>query len=162
MKFEETRESILLPHITGAIIYFLINGEEVVYVGQSKNGSTRPFSHTTKVFEKVAMIKCNQEDLDYLESMYILKYKPKYNRNILNSHSYSLKNMRRIIREKTYFKKIVINDLKWIIRKFDIRTDSFEGNVYVDKDDFKKIINFIETNRDVIEENEYRWRELLK
>lgn len=47
MKFEETYSEIktFTREYYDSIIYFLLQDDEVVYVGQSKGGLARPFSH---------------------------------------------------------------------------------------------------------------------
>lgn len=60
-------------------IYFLCAGDEVVYVGQTRVGLYRPFSHRDKEYNRVKILPCEETQLDYLEEYYIKKYKPKYN-----------------------------------------------------------------------------------
>lgn len=115
MRFEEQGNILTFPNIQSPIIYFLTDGEEVVYVGQSKTGLSRPYQHANKRFDKVSVFRCKEDELDYLETKYIQKYKPKYNKTIINSYSYSLKRARKMIREQTFFKDFTVNDLKWII-----------------------------------------------
>lgn len=68
-------------------IYFLFKGNKVVYVGQSKNGIARVFSHTIpdlegfkKIFDGYAMIQCELSELNNIEAINIVKHKPKYNK----------------------------------------------------------------------------------
>ena len=83
MKFEE--ENYHAVENLQSFIYFLISDEPientVVYVGQSANGLHRPFTHKDKEFDKVYIMPCSQSDLNEVETMYIRKYKPKYNKN---------------------------------------------------------------------------------
>jgi len=62
-------------------IYFLIDGNRVVYVGQSVNVYSRISSHQDKVFESFAFIPCKKEMLDKLESLYIHILRPTLNGN---------------------------------------------------------------------------------
>ena len=55
------------------IIYFLMDGDEVVYVGQSKTGLARPYSHKDKKFTKIAIINCKESELDDKETEFIKK-----------------------------------------------------------------------------------------
>ena len=63
-------------------IYFLINGDSIVYVGQSVNVPSRVSSHyldAAKDFNKFCYIPCNKEHLDAIESLYIHMFKPSLN-----------------------------------------------------------------------------------
>jgi hypothetical protein len=65
-------------------VYFLLKGDEVVYVGKSVNSEKRVFDHvgSEKDFDSYCFIPCESEyhdDLLDMEAQYILKYLPKYN-----------------------------------------------------------------------------------
>jgi predicted GIY-YIG superfamily endonuclease len=65
-------------------VYFLINDEEIVYVGQSVNIHSRIHDHTSsngmrKKFNKFAFVCCNEDELDAVESVYIHMLQPKDN-----------------------------------------------------------------------------------
>ena len=65
-------------------IYFLINGNEVVYVGQTKNLHARIYQHrveTKKAFTRYFLLPCEPAELTPLESRYIAKFKPRYNKS---------------------------------------------------------------------------------
>ena len=83
MKFEEKEElEIPIEKLFSPMIYFLIKNNEVVYVGQSKKGINRPYQHfQLKDYDCFKFINCNEKDLDFLETNYIIKYKPIYNNN---------------------------------------------------------------------------------
>ena len=65
-------------------IYFLIDGNEVVYVGQSLDFRTRMATHSIdkrKTFDSFFFLPVNnRENLDWLELEYIQKLKPRDNR----------------------------------------------------------------------------------
>lgn len=62
------------------LIYFLCQGDVVVYVGQTHSGLYRPYSHHKgKEFDNVKIIPCKLNELDALEKHFIEKYKPHYN-----------------------------------------------------------------------------------
>lgn len=72
------KNSVPYKDTTG--VYFLIKDNEIVYVGQSVRVYTRISSHEkTKDFDSVSWIRCEVESLDYLESFYIYKFRPKLN-----------------------------------------------------------------------------------
>jgi len=65
--------------LENSFVYFLCLGNEVVYVGQTKSGLYRLFSHRNKEYNCVKILPCAESQLDDLEKFYIRKYKPKYN-----------------------------------------------------------------------------------
>jgi len=60
-------------------VYFLIDGNKVVYVGQSVNVYARIASHHDKGFDSFAFIPCDKATLDNLESLYIHVLRPPLN-----------------------------------------------------------------------------------
>jgi hypothetical protein len=70
--------SMEIPKTCG--IYFLINNNEIVYVGQSINIHQRLQKHLyEKQFDKINIIPCERFELNRMESLYINKFKPKLN-----------------------------------------------------------------------------------
>lgn len=70
-----------MPEITCGI-YFLRNGFEIVYVGQSVNVVSRVATHRAegiKEFDSWHVLPCEREELDELEAEFIQMMKPKYN-----------------------------------------------------------------------------------
>jgi hypothetical protein len=68
------------PRICG--VYFLFDGLELVYVGQSLNLHRRVISHVeqgVKKFDRFSFLVCPPSDKFPLEHLYISKFKPKYN-----------------------------------------------------------------------------------
>ena len=68
-------------NLTG--VYFLLDNEEVVYIGQSVNIFSRILDHQrgNKKFTDFKYIECEKEELNRLEYMYYQKYNPtKYNK----------------------------------------------------------------------------------
>jgi hypothetical protein len=65
-------------------VYFLIKNETVVYVGQSTNIFQRVGDHESKKdFDTFTYIECAKEDLNIMETKYIVKFKPPLNFNSL-------------------------------------------------------------------------------
>jgi hypothetical protein len=63
-------------------VYFLCDGSEIVYVGQSVNVANRIADHlneSVKYFDGVYFIPCHLSHLLHLESSMIRYFKPKYN-----------------------------------------------------------------------------------
>ncbi len=62
------------------VIYFLFNGDTLVYIGKSKNLVNRVMYHREdKTFTDLAIVETNENDYSLLECYYINKYKPQYN-----------------------------------------------------------------------------------
>lgn len=61
-------------------VYFLIKGDEIIYVGQSINIHQRIGDHAkSKDFDTFTYAECNKNDLSVMEAKYITKFKPKLN-----------------------------------------------------------------------------------
>jgi hypothetical protein len=61
-------------------IYFLYQGDTVVYVGQCSNGLMRVFMHNDKQFDHYSYEICSKDKLDESEIAYIKQYQPIYNK----------------------------------------------------------------------------------
>lgn len=139
-EFEE-KNAITIPVNYKSFIYFLLKNNIVVYVGQTKRGLFRPFSHKDKDYDEMKIILCEEKILNDLEDKFIIKYKPKYNRTVNNS--YSLINVRNRIRRK-FNNKITVLGVKKIIKFMNIKLFEYNGNLYINNDDYEKIIKYIE------------------
>lgn len=141
MIFEE-KDFISIEEYKKVFIYFLIKNDEVVYVGKTTQGIFRPLSHRNKDYDKINIIYCDVDKSDKLESYYILKYKPKYNKE-LNYNSFYTMNMvvQKIKREIDF--NFNLWRLKSIIKETQINIQEFNGKKYISKDDFKEIIAYI-------------------
>jgi len=74
------RRAIFHDHICG--IYFLLQQDLIVYVGQAKNVLGRIATHRAegrKVFDRIFIVECKAAELDHLEALYIDKFRPTYN-----------------------------------------------------------------------------------
>ena len=69
------------PWRTASGVYFLVDVDEVVYVGQSVNVYARIPQHHDKHFDRYLYIPCKHELLNALESLYIHCFQPKLNFN---------------------------------------------------------------------------------
>lgn len=62
-------------------VYFLVENNEVVYVGQSTDIASRIRKHQSdKFFNKVFYIECRKERLNEIENYFIISFNPEYNR----------------------------------------------------------------------------------
>lgn len=71
-------------HIKGHI-YFLFDGDEVVYIGRTTYGIDRVYRHRTeaggyKEFDSVTMLECELRELEEMERKWIRRLKPRYNK----------------------------------------------------------------------------------
>jgi len=63
-----------------SMIYFLIRGNDIVYIGQTKVGLSRVLVHASdKAFDSFFSIDCPEAQLDEMESRYIKKFAPLHN-----------------------------------------------------------------------------------
>ena len=69
-----------IPFTLASGVYFLVENEEIVYVGQSVNVYSRISQHVIK-FDKFAFVPCPVNLLDRLESFYIHVLRPRSNGN---------------------------------------------------------------------------------
>ena len=139
MKFnEENCLQFSAYDIKKPIIYFLIKDSEVVYVGKSLRGLLRPFEHTDKDFDKIAMLNCNTEDVDMLENKYILKYQPIYNKMLNNNIVISFDNAKLKLNAVGYkvSQKQILRRLKEL--KADYYT--FNGKNFMNITDYNRLL----------------------
>lgn len=128
MKFEESgTESIDLSH--SCLVYFLIENDEVVYVGKTKRGLLRPLSHVDKYFNRLEVLECIEEVVDMLENKFIAKYLPKYNKSLNTSYAYSLIRCRNEVRKNTNLKSYTLRHLRKDLKSLGIEINSNEFNV---------------------------------
>lgn len=147
MKFEENKIAKTIELYENVFVYFLLKNNEVVYVGQTKKGTSRINAHTNKDFDKVKVIYCKIGELDKLEDFYIKKYNPKYNKQLNFAMNYSLKRAKSHIKE--FFDDDTFNlyDLKKLIKKLDIKLILRDCAPYIEYNDLQKIIDYIAEER---------------
>lgn len=119
MKFDETGNILTFSHCDKCFIYFLLQGDEVVYVGQTTTGLSRPFAHQDKEFDYIKALPFPHEKLDEAEDYYISKYKPIYNKMRNYNIIFTLKRVKTIIKNK-YNPKFNLWALKKILAELKI------------------------------------------
>ena len=145
MKFEEKqyKEFVDMP---STFVYFLLQGEEVVYVGQTTQGYSRILQHKDKIFDKVRYIECTKDDLDTLESEYILKYSPLYNKTVNTKHYISAQTAVHMINKEFFSNSSRFINRRWLFKILDaekfITYDSL-GTKYISIYDVYSIISYI-------------------
>ena len=138
-KFEE-KNCKTIEVIRKPLIYFLINNDEVVYVGQTKYGLSRPFSHRDKEFNRLEILECKENELDILENKYIIKYQPKY--NTLINKGYKIITARNKLRKVTGI-DITVRDVRKIMKDFNIQSVIVGENEYLMNEDIIQISKII-------------------
>jgi hypothetical protein len=72
--------------ITTYCIYFLFKEDQVIYIGQSRNGGFdrigQHLNYTDKDFDAYTIMPCHESEINELEAEYILRLNPPYNKNI--------------------------------------------------------------------------------
>ena len=61
------------------VVYFLVLGTQVVYVGQTVNLASRLLGHADKVYDSVFYIRCRMEERLAREAEYISFFNPPLN-----------------------------------------------------------------------------------
>jgi hypothetical protein len=152
MEFNEDDEDIeTIPNRFKALVYFLINEKEVVYVGQTNNGLTRPFSHTDKNFTEVKIFPCLPQQLDYWEDHFIQKYKPIHNKQCNYKMRWGLQRVKKSIRKYKY-PKYTLWDLRSLLKILKISTQKdIRNKETITFDDYKKVMEYFGITDEVID-----------
>lgn len=123
-------------------IYFLLKDQEVVYVGQTITGLSRPFKHKNKDYDTVKIIYGDKDKLDMMEDHYITKYDPIYNRQPNHRVNLSFD----IIKLKLltdYGLKINMWHIKRALKDTGIKPNIYYGVSYLKIDDANALISYI-------------------
>lgn len=154
MKFEEKNCVKINPIFKKCFIYFLIKNNIVVYVGQTSQGMLRPYQHIKdKDFNEIRLMFCDKEELNKLEEYYIVKYSPMYNKLITNRDIINLQRCRYLIRQQCFkyeCHNFTMSRLLKIIHKLDINIIHKLDKRFITKNDYIKIIDYIEENKENI------------
>lgn len=147
MKFDESN-AVRIDIPKTVFVYFLLDGGEVVYVGQTKNGMSRPLQHTDKVFDSIYVIYCDVSELDYLEDKYMTKYRPKYNKQPNHFMNISLNRARDMAREEFADKSINLWTIKRAIREIGIKPTLIDSSPYIKRNEYELVIDWIGAGND--------------
>lgn len=118
-------------------VYFLTDEEnEVLYVGRTENGLSRPLIHKyDKEFDKVFIKHVDIGWLNILEDYYITKYKPLYNRSLMNSECYKLERVRNEFRKIFKQDKLTVIGVRELVDKYQKEILTFGKFDYLHIDD---------------------------
>lgn len=139
MVFEEFGNRFIeIPKYENCFVYFLIKNEEVVYVGQTQVGLSRPLHHKDKDYDKIVIYYCDCDKLDETEDYFITKYDPKYNK-LQNTKIWCGKDkVKKMVHQATGNTKFNAWDLKRIIKILNI--SMFRNTINIK--DANKIVEF--------------------
>lgn len=132
MQFNES-DYIDMTTAPRCFIYFLLdeNGE-VVYVGQTTRGMSRIEAHyKDKQFEKIYIIPTDETDLDYAETVYILKYTPKYNKTINLKDFIALKKVKEVVRKDYKLKILKMDRIFKMLEIMGVTPIQWDGVLYI-------------------------------
>lgn len=140
MRFEESEKTISLKSLPDVFVYFLTRGDDVVYVGQTTCGISRPVSHKEeKDFDCIYILPCDAKDLNRLEGYYIDKYTPEYNaRPNLKTHK-SLKKAKEDISALLGLRGYTMRHMHKDIEMLGIVPTVYSGTEYITDDDEQRI-----------------------
>lgn len=142
MEFKEENCYTYIPK-GDCFIYFLLDNNDVVYIGKTNKGLYRPLSHKDKKFDTVKILYCDENNLSVIEGNFICKYKPKYNKVMGSSSLYSLLKSRNIIRKNLNINNFTINDLKKTIKQLNLNVEYFNCKSYLRSSDLECIIKYL-------------------
>lgn len=144
------QKSINILQQTG--VYFLLKNNKIVYVGQTKRGFFNRISFhlkSNKEFDNFTFLPIIEDELDFWENMYIVKFHPKYNKSLNPNIAYlTIKECsKRLYKEynlKTY-NKCILEAIKYLkipmIKCVDGKERFFEYYI-------SSISNYIEERKD--------------
>jgi len=142
MKFEE-QNVIKIPNYKNSLIYFFVKENEVVYVGQTRNNIGRPLSHKDKDYDTIYIKYCEVDELDSLEDKYIIKYRPKYNKECNGTIRYGLRKVKQKIIKELKIRNFNFDDLKQIINQLNIKTVVLNGIEFISIFEYYDILNYM-------------------
>ena len=129
-----------------SLIYFLLSAGRVVYVGQTRNGFSRPLSHVgTKDFDEIRVMGANEDSLDELEDEYIRRYEPKY--NIQPNFSANI-SIQKFARSLSILGKVEVSEVEAfaIIKASGLQTICFGHKKYIQKLFADEIMEILQDN----------------
>jgi len=98
-------------------IYFLLKDSQIVYIGQTTNGLTRVLAHKDKDYDSYSFFPTSKENLNYLESINILHYKPIYNKSFISTTFTTIGGLN--VQYKKYFGNANLRVLKKVVKKLE-------------------------------------------
>lgn len=122
-------------------VYFLIDGDEIVFIGNTTQGLKQAYYHKKiKVFDRIYFQSCEHYKLDALLSEYLIKFNPKYNNTIYLNYI-SIPKIKALLSasgiqvDKRIIKQTILN--------LNIDVYTYNCQVYISKKDFSIIKEYI-------------------
>ncbi len=130
----ELKSCIDYPAEGQCCVYFLFIGSEIIYIGQTINLKARARNHEVE-FETLKYIPCNADDMNNLEALKIIEYKPKLNFTIPPNDNF---------KSMMHLKKAVFNELLKVRSPYNKKTNpkqpKNQTNIfYVTNEDYKNL-----------------------
>lgn len=151
IKKEILKNKISIKSINMSGVYFLIKGNEIVYIGKTTKGYSRIYQHLyqkTKDFDYYFYASLPLDKIDEYENKYIIMFTPKYN-NILPKGN-TMDAIQKRIKEmklKDYSYHYVYN-IKKIINELKIKPiTEINNKKYYSNEDVEKICTHIILNK---------------
>lgn len=141
MRFEE-KANATIPKTNDTIIYFLTKENEVVYVGKTTKGIGGIPAHADKDYDEIKIVHNSEHTIDLEVDKYIVKYRPRYNRNIIYHALYSMMMARNKLRRELE-STITITQIKKIMKMFGIEPIELNGKRYLTVVDYEKIYWYV-------------------
>ena len=145
-------------------IYFLIKDKEIVYIGQSITPTARILNHCKeekKDFDSFYVHHCSVEDLNVLETIFIIHYKPRYNscpKNPIDEwHPYAMTTIGRIkqtLKENCFDPRLL---KKWNKGGLISPVAHFDGSDFYWYKDFSELMDNL-----IKERGQEKHKEMLK
>ena len=112
---------IIDPNCNLSVIYFLLQDNEIVYVGSSNKGLSRIYQHIRdKKFNAYSYIVVPPENRAKLENNYIFRFNPKYNYIPNYENMISLNVLQKQLKQKKVEKLYYKRELYKLFEKFGI------------------------------------------
>jgi len=111
-------------------LYYLYDGDELVYIGSSDSVFARVGCHSDKTWDHFAVIECGKDERYILEAREILEYQPKYNMGVPSNQRYMSK---KLLKDALGIDGHAVNH---ILRS--VSTWTFRGLIYADIEDCKQ------------------------
>lgn len=145
MEFDEKGNILTFTRCDNCFVYFLLQGNEVVYVGQTTAGLSRPFSHHDKEYDSIKVLPCPADKIDETEDRFIIKYKPKYNKIRNYNIVFSLNRVKSLIK-KYYDPKFNMWGLRKVLRELNIVPfcDQYTRNESITIEQYREIEKYFE------------------
>ena len=132
---------IIDPDSNLSVIYFLLQDNEIVYVGSSGNGLSRIYQHIKdKKFDAYSYIVVPSQYRAQIENDYIFKFNPKYNNLPNYEDMVSLKVLQKQLKDKKVKDLYYKRNLYKLFERFEIPIIKWRQFELIQKSDYYKFL----------------------